>query len=222
MNRLKEKFVPERKIVLLEGSGGPNIRFEFARADEKNGNGRIYPEAVLSSAVRDAQKRIEQGVSLLGTSDHHDELQVDDVSHRISRLMMRGRDAVAEAAILSTAKGKNLTVIINSGGSLGVSMRGTGTVKEGIVSDFCLEGIDVCLAPSFNTRISQANIFESVKIFEGDGLRPAAKPADDKEAEAEEAKVRELYGNACRSGFNGSFADYVNNVYLLRFGHGKR
>ncbi len=157
--------------TLIEGkSGGTNIRFKFAESDVANANKRIYPHKVLSASVVSAQKRIDEGVSLYGSTNHVPEMGVDDVSHRLLSVGMKGKDAVAEAAILQTSKGKNLLEILKGGGSVGVSMRGTGNTRplaEGLVEvcdDHVLLGVDIVLSPSFDAHISAANIFESASF----------------------------------------------------------
>jgi len=56
-------------------------------------------------------------------------MSVNDVSHRLLSVQMQEKNAIAEAAILNTDRGKNLQEILKGGGSVGVSMRGTGTTR---------------------------------------------------------------------------------------------
>jgi uncharacterized protein (DUF2249 family) len=200
--RLKEKFIPAPRIVLLEEKyGDKKLRFCFAEADKKNLNDRVYPCRVLTKAVAAAQKKIESGESIFGTSDHKESPLVDDVSHRLTRFGMDGKSAMAEAAILSTAKGKNLLAIIMSGGSVGVSMRGTGTILENVVQeDYELEGVDVCLNPSFGNRISKENIFECAQFW----TPRLSLKGDDKKV------LSDLFRQALEAGFTGTKAEYLN------------
>ena len=190
---------------IFEGKeGGTNIRFAFAEADKPNRNKRIYPLKVLSSSVAAAQKKISEGASLYGSCDHKAEMSVDDVSHRLLALRMDGKNAVAEAAILKTSKGSNLMEILKGGGSVGVSMRGTGNTKplaEGlqeVCEDHVLLGVDVVLQPSFDASISAANIFES---------------ADFGGAEVDPRTLIAFYHEATQAGFTGTYQEYLNKFY---------
>ena len=185
------------KITLWEGKGGMNMRFVFGTADKENKNKRTYPLAVFSKGISEAQGKISAGESLYGSADHTAQLGVNDISHRITKLSMREKDGVAEAAILKTDRGRNLQAVIAGGGSLGVSMRGVGSVKEGLVqSDWVLDGIDVVLSPSFDVRISSANVFESEE------LSPSII--------TENSEGR--YAMALKAGFKGSLKDYTDGI----------
>lgn len=190
---------------IFEGkSGGTNIRFAFATSDVPNRNKRIYPHRVLSASVTAAQKKIAGGESLYGSLDHKTEMGVNDVSHRLLSLAMNGKDAVAEAAILNTDRGRNLQEILKGGGSVGVSMRGTGNTKplgEGLVEvceDHVLLGVDVVLSPSFDASISAANIFES-QDFGG--------------AEPDPRTLIAFFHEAQQAGFRGSYSEYLTTFY---------
>lgn len=187
--------------AIVEGkNGGTNLRFKFMTAEEKNKNGRRYPEKVLSHAVSAAQAKIDAGESLYGSLGHLKEFQVSDISHRLLSLSMSGRDAICEAAVLGTTKGKDLLEVIRSGGSLGVSARGSGNVvnESGVdivQSDYQLHGCDFVLDPSFDCRVGSANIYESAEL---DGK---ARPVDD---------PQRLWENAVRfKNFKGSLDEFI-------------
>jgi hypothetical protein len=187
---------------IYEGKGGAtNIRFAFAQADQPNRNRRIYPLKVLSASVAAAQNKIAEGASLYGSCDHKTEMSVNDVSHRLLSVRMQEKNAIAEAAILNTDRGKNLQEILKSGGSVGVSMRGTGTTKplaEGLMEvceDHVLLGVDVVLQPSFDATISAANIFESANFT----------------TEIDPRTLFALYKEALAAGRKESFAAFSEN-----------
>ncbi len=188
---------------IYEGTGGgTNIRFKFGEADTPNRNKRVYPLRVLSASVAAAQKKIADGASLYGSCDHKTEMSVNDVSHRLLSVRMQAKDAIAEAAILNTDRGRNLQEILKGGGSVGVSMRGTGTTKplsEGlqeVCEDHVLLGVDVVLQPSFDATVSAANIYESAD-FSG---------------EVDPHTLLALYREALAAGRTETFAAFVENL----------
>jgi hypothetical protein len=192
---------------LYEGkSGTTNIRFKFAESDKVNLNKRRYPHAVLSNSIAVAQRKIDEGITLYGSTSHIlPEMNVDDVSHRLLKVSMHDHDAVAEAAILATSKGTNLQAILAGGGVVGCSMRGTGTTQpmaDGIMevqSDHVILGIDVVLNPSFGTNISAKNIFESADFSGG-------------EPEVGPNVLMKRYREARLAGFTGSLEQLEENI----------
>ena len=221
------------KITLWEGKGGMNMRFVFGTADKQNKNLRTYPLAVFSKGISEAQGKITAGESLYGSADHQAQLGVNDISHRLTKLSMLDKDGVAEAAILKTDRGRNLQAVIEGGGSLGVSMRGRGSIKDNLVQDdWVLEGVDVVLSPSFDAHISAANVFESEqfspeRITEGlesryamalkAGFKGSLKDYTEGFGNAAdyEAKISALYQGALKAGFKGSYLEFRNS-YLGR------
>ena len=221
--RLEE--VSETKPVLFEARGGMNLRFFFGTADLKNKNGRTYPMAVLSKGIAEAQAKITAGASIFGSADHMAQFGINDISHRITRLMMEDKNGVAEAAILKTDRGRNLQAVIAGGGAVGASMRGVGSVVEGVIqSDWKLEAIDFVLGPSFSTSVSSENVFESEEIsllsdtadIEAryimalrSGYRGTQKEfRDDIKTEADDEKIRALFQGAVQAGFRKSYSDF--------------
>lgn len=122
----------------------------FAQAACVNGNGRVYPLNELTSAVDDVKKRITEGYTVYGELNHPDNLQIDlnNVSHIITDMYMDGNNAIGKAKILNTPKGQIVKAILDGGGRLGVSTRGSGNVVEGKVSGFSLVTVDVVANPS--------------------------------------------------------------------------
>jgi len=221
--RLEE--VSETKPVLFEARGGMNLRFFFGTADLKNKNGRTYPMAVFSKGIAEAQERITTGASIFGSSDHVAQFGINDISHRITKLGMEDKNGVAEAAILKTDRGRNLQAVIAGGGAVGASMRGVGSVKEGLVqSDWKLEAIDFVLGPSFSTSVSSENIFESEEIsLPSDtmdiearytmalrsGYRGTQKEfRDDMNAKGDDEKISALFQGAIQAGYKGNYLSY--------------
>lgn len=123
----------------------------FCQADIVNGNQREYPLSEITSAVGNVNQRISEGFTVYGELNHPDNLQIDlnNVSHIITKMWMEGKNAFGKARIIEEhPKGQIVKAILNAGGKLGVSTRGSGNVNEGKVSQFNLVTVDVVATPS--------------------------------------------------------------------------
>jgi hypothetical protein len=122
----------------------------FMQADIENGNGRVYPGAEITSAVKNVNQRITEGLSVFGELNHPDNLTIDlnNVSHIITEMKMEGTNAIGKAKLLNTPKGQIVKAILEGGGKLGVSSRGSGNVNEGRVSQFSIVTVDIVATPS--------------------------------------------------------------------------
>ena len=127
----------------------------FAQADKKNRNGRVYPKAVMESAVN---KYVTEQVSTgraVGELNHPDgpTVNLDKVSHLITDLRMEGNDVIGKASILNTPMGKIVQGLLEGGVKLGVSTRGMGTLAQRngqtyVNDDFMLATVDIVQDPS--------------------------------------------------------------------------
>ena len=227
--RLEEPI--DVKPQLFEARGGMNLKFKFAESEIFNANKRKYPHKVLSDGIDEAQKKIEAGSSLFGSCDHQDVLHIADISHRLTKLEIKDKSAWCEAAVLKTIRGNDLIAIIRGGGRVGASMRGTGSVTEGVVqSDWRLQGVDMVLGPSFNVHVSSANVFESEEfgpelITEGlegrytmalaAGFKGSLKDyTDGINAKGDDAKLTMLYAGALNAGYRKGYLEF-RKEYLL-------
>lgn len=149
------------------------VQFCFAIGDEKNKNGRIYPSSVLKTEIERLQKDLVQGQSVWCSPGHPEDKQpypiINTISHRLTRAWWDGskKQAMAEAEILNTSTGKNLSVLLRHG-RLGVSLRGLGettNTNEGEIvgSSLKILGVDFVVQPSFDQAIC-GGIFESLDI----------------------------------------------------------
>jgi hypothetical protein len=179
------KLIERTSLKPVVDNTGPSmkLRFPFLTVDEVNENGRVYPVAVVTKALSDMKRRIEDGRSVFGSNNHPKEgspLEVDQVSHLISDVYLAGGQAWAEAILLPTQKGKNLQAIIANGGAVGTSARGKGTITkvenhDEVGTDYKLESVDFVLDPSFNTFATSEGIFESVQFDDPDRLDEGGK-----------------------------------------------
>lgn len=122
----------------------------FMQSSVTNGNGRVYPLQEINNAVQSVNKRISEGLTVYGELNHPDNLSIDlnAVSHIITEMKMDGQNAIGKAKILNTPKGQIVKAILEGGGKLGVSSRGSGNVVEGKVSGFSLTTVDIVANPS--------------------------------------------------------------------------
>lgn len=123
----------------------------FMQADLLNGNQRTYPLSEIANAVDNVNKRVKEGFTVYGELNHPDNLSIDlnNVSHIITEMWMDGTNAFGKARIIENhPKGQIVKAILEAGGKLGVSSRGSGNVNEGKVSQFNLVTVDLVATPS--------------------------------------------------------------------------
>jgi hypothetical protein len=117
----------------------------------RNHNQRVYPVNEISRAVRSIQEQIDNNFSVLGEADHPQGLTVnlDRVSHVITKMWMEGSNGYGKLKILPTPMGQLIKVMLESGVKLGVSSRGSGEVDHnGEVKGFEIITVDVVATPS--------------------------------------------------------------------------
>jgi hypothetical protein len=123
-------------------------------ADQKNGNGRVYPEKILKREVKNYEKLVRDRRSL-GELDHPEDSVVNlkNASHMVRRIWWDGKDVMGTVEVLNTPSGKILQSLIESGVKLGISSRGLGSTKEQsgktmVQEDFQLVCFDFVSEPS--------------------------------------------------------------------------
>jgi len=114
-----------------EGKKNYRIRGVFLQAEVKNRNGRIYPMSVLEKEVSRYNKEYVQKNRAFGELGHPDgpTVNLERVSHMITKLHPDGKNFIGEAKILDTPYGKIVKNLINEGAKLGVSSRGMGSLE---------------------------------------------------------------------------------------------
>jgi hypothetical protein len=115
-----------------DGSKEMKIRGIFMQADQKNRNGRVYPFAVLNKEVQRYNKEFVAEGRAFGELGHPEgpTVNLDRVSHMITKLEADGKNFVGEAKLLSTPMGEIAKALIKDGGKLGVSSRGMGSLES--------------------------------------------------------------------------------------------
>jgi len=122
-------------VIVEENEKGEKDYFiegVFMQADIKNRNGRVYPKEVMKKEVdRYVKEFVEKGRAF-GELGHPDgpTINLDKVSHMITKLEEDGSNFMGRAKILSTPNGQIVRNLINDGAKLGVSSRGLGSLEQ--------------------------------------------------------------------------------------------
>jgi hypothetical protein len=123
----------------------------FIQGGVRNLNQRVYPVREIAKAVENVNEILTKGESVLGELDHPEELTInlDRVSHMITKMWMDGNTGMGKLKILPTPHGEITRTLLESGVKLGVSSRGSGNVNDnGEVSDFEIITVDIVARPS--------------------------------------------------------------------------
>ena len=114
-----------------EGKKNYRIRGVFMEADIKNRNNRMYPMNVLEKEVKRYNREYIQQKRAFGELGHPDgpTVNLERVSHMITKLYPDGKQFVGEAKIMDTPYGKIVKNLIDEGAKLGVSSRGMGSLE---------------------------------------------------------------------------------------------
>jgi len=129
------EVLEEVQLVTEEKEDGKKdffIEGVFMQADLKNRNGRIYPMPVMEKEVNRYVKEYVNTKRAFGELGHPEgpQINLDRISHMITELRRDGSNIVGRAKILETPMGNIARNIIQGGGSLGVSSRGMGSLKD--------------------------------------------------------------------------------------------
>lgn len=140
-----KRFIKEGGIIL---SG------VMQRADMRNGNGRVYPHSILEREMTNYKKLVQERRAL-GELDHPDQsvINLRNVSHLVTEVWWNGKDVMGKIQVLSTPSGQVLKELINANVKIGISSRGTGSVRESkgdtiVEDDFQLICFDMVSEPS--------------------------------------------------------------------------
>ena len=114
-----------------DGKKNYRIRGVFLQAEVKNRNGRIYPMSVLEKEVSRYNKEYVNKNRAFGELGHPDgpTVNLERVSHMITKLHPDGKNFIGEAKIMDTPYGKIVKNLIDEGAQLGVSSRGMGSLE---------------------------------------------------------------------------------------------
>jgi len=140
-----------------DGTRALRLEGVFQKAGVKNANGRMYPREILEREIDKHENTLSEK-RMLGEIDHPSDprIHLDKASHAITELKM-DEDGIVYGSleVLQTPAGKLLESLIRSGVKLGISSRGTGSVKEDkdesaniVQDDYNLITFDIVADPS--------------------------------------------------------------------------
>ena len=130
--KLISESIEDIDYLIEDEAGKKNykIRGPFLQAEIKNRNGRIYPMPILEKEVGRYNKEYIQKNRAFGELGHPDgpTVNLERVSHMITKLYPDGTNFIGEAKIMDTPYGKIVKNLIDEGAKLGVSSRGMGSL----------------------------------------------------------------------------------------------
>jgi hypothetical protein len=134
--------------------GGTIMSGVIQRAGTKNQNNRVYSESILRREM-DKYNVLVQERRALGELDHPDQsvINLRNVSHLVTEIWWKGNDVMGKIQVLNTPSGQVLKELVNAGVKVGISSRGTGSVRESregtiVEDDFNLICFDMVSEPS--------------------------------------------------------------------------
>jgi hypothetical protein len=135
-------------------NGGMILSGKLQEADIQNGNGRVYPHAVLMREMKNYQKLVQERRAL-GELDHPEDsvINLKNASHMVTDVWWDQKNVMGKVKVLDTPSGGILKSLVQSGVKLGISSRGMGSVQEGaqgtiVEDDFQLICFDFVSEPS--------------------------------------------------------------------------
>ena len=170
----------------------------FMQAEIKNRNGRIYPKEVIQKEVKRYNKEFVEQDRAFGELGHPEgpTINLDKVSHMITKLEEEGNNFVGRAKILSTPNGQIVKNLIDDGAKLGVSSRGLGSLEskgdaQYVKDDFQLATAGDIVADPSAPEAFVEGIMEGVEwVYESGILK--AKDIDAMQKEMKTARLNKL------------------------------
>ena len=142
----EKRRVSEGTLTILSGV--------MQMSETQNGNGRIYPHAILEREVGNYLKMVKERRAL-GELDHPDTsvINLTNASHLVTDIWMDDNKCMGKIEVLNTPAGNVLKELVNAGVKLGISSRGMGSVSESngvtmVEDDFQLICFDMVSDPS--------------------------------------------------------------------------
>ena len=132
--KLISEEIQNAEYLVEETNGKKNYKIKgvFLQSDIKNRNGRIYPKEILHKEVTRYNREFINKNRAFGELGHPDGpvVNLERVSHMITKLHPDGQNFVGEAKIMNTPYGKIVKGLIDEGAQLGVSSRGMGSLQQ--------------------------------------------------------------------------------------------
>ena len=132
--KLISEEIQNAEYITEEVNGKKNYKIKgiFLQSDLKNRNGRVYPKEILANEVARYNREFINKKRAFGELGHPDgpTVNLERVSHMITKLSPDGKNFVGEAKIMDTPYGKIVKGLIDEGAQLGVSSRGMGSIIQ--------------------------------------------------------------------------------------------
>ena len=158
MKLISEEVAQSEFLVEQNDKGTKDYKIKgiFLQSNIKNRNGRIYPKEILAKEVTRYNKEFINKKRAFGELGHPDgpTVNLERVSHMITKLYPDGNNFIGEAKIMNTPYGKIVKGLIDEGAQLGVSSRGMGSLvnrgQGNIVKDdfYLATAADIVADPS--------------------------------------------------------------------------
>lgn len=170
-------FQPTKGLI-SEGKtssrGLPLVEGILATAEVKNGNGRYYPKALWKREIDKYMSSVRENRAL-GELDHPETtvINLKNVSHNITDIWWDGDHIMGKIEILPTPSGNILKALIESNITVGVSSRGTGSLKSGgsvmeVQDDFdllCWDFVSTPSNPGSYMNVIQEGLTSNIKDY---------------------------------------------------------
>ena len=159
------EFIKEEKE---NGKKDYKIKGIFMQADIKNRNGRVYPMDVLEKEVKRYNEEYVDKKRAFGELGHPEgpTVNLDKVSHMITKLEPNGKNIIGEAKIMDTPNGKIVKTLMDEGATLGVSSRGMGSLEPKNGANYVKKDFYLATAADIVADPSAPNAFVE-GIYEG-------------------------------------------------------
>ena len=150
--------------------GGKNYFIEgvFMQGNLKNRNGRVYPIETLEKEVKRYNEEYVDKKRAFGELGHPEgpTVNLDKVSHMITKLEPNGKNIIGEAKIMDTPNGKIVKTLMDEGALLGVSSRGMGSLEPKNGANYVKKDFYLATAADIVADPSAPNAFVE-GIYEG-------------------------------------------------------
>ena len=122
------------RFQIVQRKDGPfKIRGVLSRADEVNGNGRVYPLKIWQREIEKLQPALREK-RVLGAADHPADgnSKIEDCAILWERIFLDvdGKTTIGEGTILNTQKGRDLRALVEAGAMVDISSRAWGSLAK--------------------------------------------------------------------------------------------
>ena len=213
--KLISEEIQDAQYLVEETNGKKNykIRGVFLQSDIKNRNGRVYENDILSKEVKRYSTEFIDKKRAFGELGHPDgpTVNLERVSHMITKLTPEGKNFIGEAKIMDTPYGKIVKSLIDDGAQLGVSSRGMGSLvtKNGanyVGKDFYLAtAADIVADPSAPDAFVEGIMENKEWVWDNGIIR-------EKDIDAWKSEIQRAKANALAEAKVKVFKNFLKNL----------